>query len=281
MRRSVVRPVDRAIWYIETHLDSNASLEDIASHACVSKHHLLRAFAAATGLSIMRYVRSRRLSAAARRLAQGSPDILAIAMDTGYSSHEAFTRAFRDQFGLTPGEVRAQAHLNNVSLQEPVAMSNEPVLIESPQFRSVDVLLIAGLNQRYEGPEAGAGIPAQWRRFLESADAVGERVDEVNYGVCYNTDDQGGMDYLCGIEVAHFHALPASFAYLRIPAAKYAVFAHRGHISTIRGTWNAIWNGWLPQSGHEVLDAPIIERYDAGFDPHTGHGGVELWVALR
>ena len=58
----------------------------------------------------------RRLSEAARVLANGSPDILTVALDFGYGSHEAFTRAFRDQFGMTPESVRAQGHLDNVNL---------------------------------------------------------------------------------------------------------------------------------------------------------------------
>ena len=60
-------PVEKALWYIEGHLRLDLSLADIAAGACVSRHHLLRAFGAATGLSVMRYVRGRRLSEAAQR----------------------------------------------------------------------------------------------------------------------------------------------------------------------------------------------------------------------
>ncbi len=74
--------------------------------AGVSRFHMVRAFAAATGLSVMRYVRARRLSEAARALADGAPDILALALEADYGSHEAFTRAFRDHFGVTPEAVR-------------------------------------------------------------------------------------------------------------------------------------------------------------------------------
>jgi AraC family transcriptional regulator len=56
---------------------------------------------------------------------------------------------------------------------------------------------------------------------------------------------------------------------------------HREHISTIRRTWNTIWNRWLPESGHEVADAPVFERYDEQFNPVTGMGGVGLWIPLK
>ena len=281
LRDETVRPVDRAIWYIENHSDASPSLEDVAKSACVSKYYLLRAFNAATGLSIMRYVRWRRLSSAARRLATGSPDILTVALESGYASHEAFTRAFRDQFGVTPESVRAQGRVDHLRLLEALPMSNDQIPIDPPRFESSRVLLITGLNERYQDTDAAAGIASQWQRFARHLGSIPHQIGETTYGVCYNTDDEGGMDYLSGVEVSDFTSVPAGFTCLRIPATRYAVFLHRRHISAIRGTWNSIWNSWLPQSGHEAADGPILERYDHRFDPQTGNGEVELWVPIR
>ncbi|MEG2034340.1 MAG: AraC family transcriptional regulator, partial [Janthinobacterium sp.] len=91
----------KALWYIESHYADNISLGDIAHVSGASPCHLTRAFGLATGHSVMRYVRARRLSEAALALAQGAQDILAVALQAGYSSHEAFTRAFREQFHVT------------------------------------------------------------------------------------------------------------------------------------------------------------------------------------
>ena len=65
------------------------------------------------------------------------------------------------------------------------------------------------------------------------------------------------------------------------PAQKYAVFSHREHISTIRSTWITVWNKWLPESGHELVDASDFERYGDEFDPQTGNGGLEIWVPIK
>ncbi|WP_199699154.1 helix-turn-helix domain-containing protein [Oleomonas cavernae] len=119
-----MNPADKALWYIESHLGQALTLDEIAGVAAVSRFHLVRAFAAATGLPVMRYVRARRLSEAAKSLAQGAPDILAVALEAEYASHEAFTRAFRDQFGLPPETVRAQARVDQLSLQEAVIMDS-------------------------------------------------------------------------------------------------------------------------------------------------------------
>ena len=88
------------------------------------------------------------------------------------------------------------------------------------------------------------------------------------------------MDYLCGIQVAGFGSQGSQFACLRIPRRRYAVFVHREHIAGIRRTWDAIWNGWLPRSGHEVADAPLLERYDDHLHPQSGRGGFSLLVPL-
>ena len=66
----------KALWYIESHLDSELSLEEVAEVAGVSRFHLSRAFADSTGSSFAGYVRARRLSEAAKSLAHGAPDIL-------------------------------------------------------------------------------------------------------------------------------------------------------------------------------------------------------------
>jgi AraC family transcriptional regulator len=184
-----MNPVGKALWFIESHFASEITLEEVANVAGVSRYHLTRAFGDITGHSLIRYVRARRLTEAARALAGGATDILAVALDAGYGSHEAFTRAFREQFDLTPEAIRKQGHLADIELLEPIKME-ETVRTSVPpvRFEHGKVLLIAGIT---------------------------------------------------------------------------------------------IWNKWLPESGHELVDAPDFERYSEVFDPRTGTGGLELWVPIK
>src|SRR6266478_796920 len=119
-----MNPAQKALWFIESHLASPLTLDEIAGVGGISRFRLVRAFAAATGLSVMRYVRARRLTEAARALAGGAPDILNLALEADYGSHEAFTRAFRDHFGVTPEMVRSSTRLDNLRLQEPILMDS-------------------------------------------------------------------------------------------------------------------------------------------------------------
>jgi AraC family transcriptional regulator len=274
-----MHPAQKALWYIESHLADPLTLDDISDVAGVSRFHLVRAFAAATGFSVMRYVRARRLSEAARVLAAGAPDILHVALDADYGSHEAFTRAFRDHFGITPETVRATTCLSKLKLQEPILMDSTAFEnIAPPRFETGKAMLVAGVGDRFSH-DNGAGIPGLWQRFHDVESLPG-RIGPVAYGVCCNADDSGNFDYIAGVEVADFSDLPREFSRVRIPAQRYAVFTHSDHISTIRRSFNTIWNHWLPSSGHRMADAPTFERYDEKFDPATGNGGFEIWVPI-
>jgi AraC family transcriptional regulator len=276
-----MNPAEKALWFIESHLGRELTLDEIAGIAGISRFHMVRAFAAATGLSVMRYVRARRLSEAARALAAGAPDILTLALDADYGSHEAFTRAFRDHFGVTPETVRSLARTDHIKLQEPIQMdSTQTDNLQAPRFEISKPLLIAGIGERYNH-ENGAGIPNQWQRFHQSVANIPDRVGNVAYGVCCNGDDAGNFDYIAGVEVSGFSDLPREFFRVRIPEQRYAVFTHRDHISTIRRTINTIWNHWLPASGLKAADAPNFEHYDENFDPLTGNGGLEIWVPVK
>ena len=276
-----MNPAQKALWFVESHLADALTLDEVAAIAGISRFHMVRAFAAATGLSVMRYVRARRLSEAARALAGGAPDILTLALDADYGSHEAFTRAFRDHFGVTPEAVRTSTRIDHIKLQEPILMDSTVTdNLQAPRFETSKPLLIAGVGERYTC-ENGAAIPAQWQRFHQSVDRIPGRVGKVAYGVCCNGDDAGNFDYIAGVEVADFSDLPREFSRVRVPQQRYAVFAHREHISTIRRTVNTIWNQWLPSSGLKAADAPNFERYDENFDPQTGNGGLEIWVPVE
>lgn len=273
-------PVAKALWYIESHFAQELSLEEIAQVSGVSRFYLSRAFGQSTGHSIMRYVRGRRLSEAARSLCDGAPDILSVALDWGYGSHEAFTRAFRDQFGATPEAVRAQRCLEGIELVEAIRRDRTmTVQLQQPRLERRGTLLIAGLSERYTY-ETCQRIPLQWQRFVPFIGHIPNQVGMTTYGAIANSDEAGNIEYIAGVEVSSFDDVPAELTRLRIPEHDYAIFEHNDHISTIRNTWDNIFNRWIPELGLNVDDAPELEVYGKDFDPQTGFGRVEIWIPI-
>lgn len=273
--------VQKAIWFIESNYRSDISLAAVADAVSLSKFHMVRAFGLCTGYSVNGYIRLRRLSEAAKELAGGSACVLATALSVGYGSHEAFTRAFRQRFGMTPDQLRKARSLETLNLVEPIKMKEEPFSeLPNPKFVTGEPLLIVGLKRRYND-QSSAAIPSQWQEFTRHVGYVPHQKGHVAFGVCCNSDDEGNMDYIAGTEVTVMDDLPSDLDGIRIAQQTYAVFEHSGHISDIRRTWATIFATWLPASGKQIVDAPQFERYDDQFDPHTGNGVVEIWIPVQ
>jgi AraC family transcriptional regulator len=98
--------VQRMQDYIEQHLDTPFTLEQLARAAGYSPWHAIKLFKTQVGILPSEYVRARRLSHAAMRLRDTSDRVLDVALDSAFGSHEGFTRAFSDRFGLTPEQYR-------------------------------------------------------------------------------------------------------------------------------------------------------------------------------
>jgi len=124
---------------------------------------------------------------------RGAPDILAVALEAGYGSHEAFTRAFHEQFGFTPEAIRDQGHLGGINVMEPIKME-ENLRTSAPPVRLENgkVLLVAGIASHYTC-ETSAGIPSQWQRFLPHIGTVPGQIGRTAFGVRYNSDDKGNL----------------------------------------------------------------------------------------
>src|ERR1017187_4029964 len=96
----------RVLTHIQEHLDEALDLEELARVACFSSFHFHRIFAAMTGETIADHVRRLRLERAAISLRSGGKQVIQVALDAGYEAHEAFTRAFKAAYRVSPVEFR-------------------------------------------------------------------------------------------------------------------------------------------------------------------------------
>jgi AraC family transcriptional regulator len=271
---------NRALWVIDRHLRTELSLGSVAEACGVSRYHLAHAFGETTGISVMAYVRLRRLSEAAVQLAAGASNILDLAMEYGYSSHEAFSRAFRVQFGTTPEAVRREATVERLPLLKPInVVQGGRTALRVNRYEEAGEILFVGLGQ-HVAFSATQTITAQWERFMPHYDEIEPKADPCPWGVNANLHDDGTFDYVCAIRVSRFARMPKDLQKLTVAPRTYAVFVHSAHVSTIYQTYTAIWNGWDPEGGRAIADAASLEAHLPTFDPRTGLGGVEIWVPL-
>ena len=102
------RQLKRAIDYLESHLDRDPGLPELAAVAGLSPVYFARQFKRATGLPPHQYLLRRRLERAKRLLSASDEPISTIAIDCGFSHQEHLTRLFRRHCGTTPAAYRSR-----------------------------------------------------------------------------------------------------------------------------------------------------------------------------
>lgn len=284
MTDDVISPV---LAHIEAHLFEPLSLAELADIAGLSAFHFARLFTAFQGESPIAYVRRRRIAAAARRLA-GEPELrlVDLALDTGFESQEAFTRAFKRIFTVTPGEFRRRAHLGPlVLMEETQAMNDEPsidlVQLEKPERRAA--FTIAGVVGRF-GNDNKSGIPGLWDRLVPRLPLEGQQ-GWVTYGACYAFDhEEGTFSYMAGAEVAKDAPVPEEMEKLDVPARTYLVFTQTldgGPIHPqVQAAMRDIWGRRIKESGHVTTGGPDFEYYPADFDAKKPGSTISYYVPI-
>ncbi|MGF7060274.1 helix-turn-helix domain-containing protein [Brassicibacter mesophilus] len=98
--------LQKALNYIEEHVKENISLEELSALCFYSTHHFHRIFQSIIGIPVTDYIRKRKLSVAAWEIIETDKNIVDIALDYGFNSHETFSRAFKRIFDITPNDYR-------------------------------------------------------------------------------------------------------------------------------------------------------------------------------
>lgn len=284
-------PLERVLRHIEAHLDAPLSVASLAKVAGFSPFHFARLFASQVGESPMSHVRRRRLQRAARRLNEDPPpDLVQLAFECGFESQEAFTRAFKQGLGVTPGRFKRNARAMREMMEMPMHAAALPqdslALLEGirrrPAFR------IAGLAMKLDRASAPQ-IPELWRRLmarLPIPGQIGGQAGCEGYGVCWNSDaEEGGMSYLAGFEVARDAKLPDGIASLDIPEQSYRVFRLTLDGSSlhpqVQAAMREIYEVRIPREGWQLAPGPDFETYNADFNPMRPGETLEFWVPVK
>lgn len=290
-----LRQIQRAIDYIEDHLDEDLSTDSIAKVAGFSKWHFQMVFSSAVGDTLKEYVRKRKLTAAVIALGTTDKRILDIALDAGFESQEAFTRAFKQMFGKNPGECRRDGIKSIMSLNKPKitmdyldhlygGVNMQPVIV------FVDEKKVVGMGTKFISTLSPDNnnqtiIPALWGTYVTRSQEIKSRVGYADFGVCF---DPGGVKshpdecfYVAGAEVKNTNEVPDGMMTMTIPAGQYAVFTHKGSIEKLRFTMKYIYGSWLPKSGQKLRDAPDLEIYDQRFKPDSEDSEIDVYIPIQ
>ena len=97
--------IQEALTYINENLNRDLSVESLAEHVYLSKYHFMRTFKTQTGSTVHAYIRQKRLLYASRLIREGMA-VNEAAAESGFSDYSAFHRAFKESFGVSPGQIK-------------------------------------------------------------------------------------------------------------------------------------------------------------------------------
>lgn len=255
--------INRVLDYIADHPEEELSLENMARLSAFSPYHFHRIFRAFTGESIGLYQRRIKLDRAAYELRyKREKSITDIAYSLGFNSSSSFNRAFRNQFGHTPGEERGSVFPEGgeIPSEQPESVKN----IELADLPSYRVFV-----RRYSGSFSDGAVLEEWCSHIRDAERkklIGENTRFL--GMVFDTPmitDEDKCRYDCCITTE----MELERDIKIIDGGFHACFEIScGVIADIYRAYDWIFGTWLPQSGLELSDCPSYEDY-YNFRPGT------------
>lgn len=274
----------RGVAHIERTIETGTSLEDIASIVALSEFHFHRQFRAYFGVPVMDYVRRRRLALAAKALLGSHTPILHIALDAGFQSQAAFTRAFRKAFHITPAQYRSRGR--DVPWLTSVPISSEALAMlpglgsSQPRLEVIDGIAVRGLGAKFNASEREL-IPQLWERL---AHVIGYERFAKAERIGISESDAAVLDGILG----YMAAVPADVSTdpegqlesRTILGGSYLVFQLVGGSRVISAAYDFIGATWLPGSRYILRHAPSFTRER---DPNVSGWPetVEIWIAVE
>jgi AraC family transcriptional regulator len=274
------------LQYIDDHIKEKLSVEKLAARAGFSPYHFCRVFQWEVGVSLMEYVRNRKLNFAASELNSGFR-IVDIAIEYGFETHSGFSKAFRRYFGCTPElyRIHASATVPKMLVLEKTKRYNIGGIVMEPKMVKKAAVKIAGfvLKTTSKSGDNNKTIPKFWQEYLSNGRCKKLHQESfvknhTEYGVCFPENPETlEFEYVIGVEVEDDIDFPNEYHVCTIPEALFAVFStppsdNANFSPTIQGTWDYIFSEWFPTSGYEFAPNGIdYELYDERCLGDTGN----------
>ncbi|MFA6505930.1 MAG: AraC family transcriptional regulator [Treponemataceae bacterium] len=249
----------QAIAYIEQNLFEDLSVATVALASGLSPFHFHRTFQAMAGEPVAEYVKKRRLDAAADFLSSTDRRIIDIAVECGFSSQEAFARAFAKAFGWPPGIFRKlRPPRKRYRRIDSLGGDMSAFPPAPPSFETLEERRVFGIGKTVvmEGYSGARTILGLWKDFCDRWSADLTPAQEL-YGLgLYELDglipEGASFEYFACAPLEPDVPLPSGFEERRIPGGLYAVFEYDGPARRTRDAFNYIFGVWFPQTPYRL-----------------------------
>jgi AraC family transcriptional regulator len=285
----VLERLNQALDHLESCLDQELDMAEVARIAAVSEYHFRRLFSALSGMPLPVYVRRRRMTLAGAEVLAGELTLLDVAVRYGYGSGEAFARAFRSVHGIGPGEARrtgavltAQPRMSfRVVVEGRTAMRYR--IVEKEPFRVVGRK--ARLPLVHEGVNAAAAAhlaSLDRQAIVRMKELAGREPAGILSAVVYLSDSRGEgaeADYWIGV-VTGPEGAAEELDTLDVPAGTWAVFDNHGpYPSALQELWRDVFTQWFPSNPYTSRSGPeLLRTQPVEIGAETGS---QLWIPVE
>lgn len=235
--------IQKSLEFIEENLDKDFEVEDLAKTASLSTFYYQRLFSRLVKKPVREYVKLRRVNMASELLLNKELRIIDIALECGFKSHEVFTRAFKEAFGITPDEFRKTPIMLNqfdkpdlllsyVIADEGVPLISDGLVLEMNRKTLDQPITFVGIEgfvpidgQLPLGEATGIDLPGEvWMKFHETKLNINGKISIREVGVSYmGNAPKGYFTYFAGAEVSNDHKNNNSFKTWVLPGREYVV----------------------------------------------------------
>lgn len=276
--------MNSALDYIEENLAGEIDDEQIARLACCSKYHFQRMFPYITGIPLSEYIRRRRLTEAAYALQRTDVKVIDLALCYGYTSPEAFSRAFKSLHGVLPAAARKLGVSLKAFPRIRFQISIKGDCEMNYRVEQREEFTVFGVSAQISTDSARAFV--QVPEFFRKCDNDGT-TDEINailgrfhdnytISALYNHTETEFTYMLCQY-LPRGLTLPEKFSTLTVPARKWLIFDAPG--CEIQTLWTRIWAEFFPSSAYEIDEGPQFEIYYGLAGHENGFG--EIWLPVK
>lgn len=269
--------------YIERHIEQEITLDDLAQVAAFSKFHFTRIFKACTKEQLSDFIRKRRLTLAAKALLETDISVLQLALTYGYTSQEAFTRAFKVFTGVSPQAYRRRGmHYHNIyrdSLSQALLQAKKEPQYYHVTIKECPALSVIGMP--LTGDLDNHAVSKHWNVFYAELLRQAVNPEEI---ACYGyeaLDSQNNPFYLAAVDRHHLSELPNGWVEEHMPQQRYAVFTLANVIENMAYIVQDIYKNQLPQLGLTAVQHYSFEYYEADFKANDLSHPIHFYVPVE
>jgi AraC family transcriptional regulator len=283
-----LKALNDALTYIEENLENDLDMAEAARIARCSEFHFKKMFSYLAGITLLEYVRRRRLTMAGFELKNQPVKVIDVAVKYGYHSPDSFAKAFYQLHGMNPSEV----HKTGKSLKSYPRMTFQLNISGGSEFNyrieQKQAFTIAGIKERIPLVYKGEN-PAITEMLTKITGDVYSKLKSLanvepygGYSASYNiverdNEKKAELDHLIGVATTKKDLLGLDS--LPVAASAWVISTVHGNPADIQEVWARMYAEWFPASNYQVVDGPEIVFTDR--DSISPNYKSEIWIPVE